>query len=49
MTQIEQIRAEIERLKMQNGKYGRPSNVADIIYNHLLSFIDSLPKEKETT
>ena len=47
MTQIEQIKAEIERLKRDNGKDGRPSNITEMLCSHLLSFIELMEKEQE--
>ena len=47
MTQIEQIKAEIERLKKDNGKDGRPSNITETLCSHLLFFIESLEKESK--
>lgn len=38
--------AEIERLKKENGKDGRPSNVAEMLYSHFLSLITSLQQEQ---
>ena len=34
--------AEIEKLKKENGKDGRPSHIAEVCYNQILSFIDTL-------
>ena len=45
MSNIEKIKAQIERLRKENGKDGRPSHVTEVICTHLLSFIDSLPEE----
>lgn len=43
---IDQIRAEIERLRKENGKDGRPSHVTEVICTHLLSILDT-PQEPE--
>lgn len=42
----EKLLVEIKKLKKDNGKDGRPSNVAEMIYSHILSLIASLQQEQ---
>lgn len=43
---LNKLIAEIERLKKDNGKDGRPSYVAEMLYSHFLSLIKSLQQEQ---